>query len=155
MLGATCAELEGTKLNGLEMEIVAKNHCLKSQGINIWSNMGTLQLWSCYLCGLKRIPGPTAAEQFGEKVTRHQFEWSTSLCLGDGRKKYDRYGCIKTGIEYSLPKTCFRWHLKVTRKFKFSWISFRFHSDFFQQVKKKDPNTYVERPWIFLQVWGY
>ena len=48
MLGATCAELEGTELDGLEMEIATnENHCLKSQGINdkIWEHFNLL--WAC------------------------------------------------------------------------------------------------------------
>lgn len=99
MLGATCAELEGTKLNGLEMDIVINiivSRLKVSKYDQIWEHFNLLwaivvllqviilvptykmQIDTIYmivgLCGLKRIPGPMAAEQFGEKVTRHQFE---------------------------------------------------------------------------------
>ena len=78
MLGATCAELEGTKLNGLEMEIVIKiivSSLKVSTYDQIWEHFKLL--WAIVVLlfmWVKKIPGPMAAEQFGEKVTRHQFE---------------------------------------------------------------------------------
>lgn len=51
MLGATCAELEGTKLNGLEMEIVLKI-IVSSLKVSTYD-----QIWEHFNCGLVTYVG--------------------------------------------------------------------------------------------------